>query len=213
LTNGGIFADNVVVATNVGATNSNPPAPGCASFLGGDVWYAVTVPASGSITVETGNDTTAGSTITDTGMALYSGTCTALTLVECDDDDSADGNFSKIALTGRTAGEILYINAWEYSNDAFGTFKVSAYDASLSASSFDIANFFALPNPVKDILNLSYNKDITSVSVYNIIGQEMMTKTINATQSQIDMSHLETGTYMVRVTADSQVKTIKIVKE
>jgi len=213
LTNGAVFADNAVVATNVGATNSNPPAPGCASFAGGDVWYAVTVPASGSITIETGNDTAAGSTITDTGMAVYSGTCTGLTLVECDDDDSADGNFSKIALTGRTAGEILYINAWEYSNDTFGTFKVSAYDASLSASSFDTANFYAVPNPVKDILKLSYNKDITSVSVYNIIGQEMMTKTINATQSQIDMSHLAAGTYMVRVTADSQVKTIKIVKE
>ena len=40
-----------------------------------------------------------------------------------------------------------------------------------------------------------------------------MTKAVNANQSQIDMSSLATGAYLVKVTADNQVKTIKVFKE
>lgn len=208
LTPGGVFADNPVTGTNVGATNSNPPAPGCASFNGGDVWYSVVVPASGSITIETGTGT-----ITDTGMAVYSGTCGALTLIECDDDDSANGYYSMIALTGQTPGATLYVNVWEFGGDFSGDFQISAYDASLASNTFDNTSFSYYPNPVKDVLNLSYSKNIDKVQVINLIGQEVITKSINATTSEVDMSNLPSGTYIVKVTADTQTQTIKVIKE
>jgi hypothetical protein len=59
-------------------------------------------------------------------MSVYEGSCGALTQVECDDDDG-DGNFSLIDLTGRTPGETLYIRVFEYANNLFDTFLVSAY--------------------------------------------------------------------------------------
>ena len=211
LTPGATFNENPLTATNASATNSNPPAPGCASFSGGDVWYQVIVPASGSITLETNSDTT--SQISDTGMAIYSGSCSALVLVECDDDDSLDGYFSLISLTGRTPGEVLYVNAWEYGNDTMGTFKISAYDASLANASFSSSNFTFYPNPVKDVLNISTAQNISKVQVINLLGQEMMVKTMNESQGQIDMSHLSTGTYLVKVTSEDQVRTIKVIKE
>lgn len=210
LTAGGVFANNAVVVTTVGATNSNPPAPGCAFFQGSDVWYSVVVPASGSVTIETNPNPT--STITDTGLAVYSGSCTSLTLVECDDDDSATGNFSLVALTGRTPGEVLYVNVWEYGGDVAGTFQVSAYDASLGNESFDSSSFRFYPNPVNDVLNLSYSQSINKVQVINILGQEVKTVTLDANQAQVDMSNLPSGTYLVKVTSDNQVKTIKVIK-
>jgi hypothetical protein len=119
-----------VTGTNVGATDTpNVPAPGCASYNGGDIWYSLVVPASGVITVQT--DSIAGSAVSDTGLALYSGACSNLTLITCDDDGSSNGLFSKITLTGRLAGETIYVRAWEYGNDTFGRFKVCA--------SFDVA--------------------------------------------------------------------------
>ena len=211
LTPGGVFGDNDVVGTNVAATASTgETAPGCASYSGGDVWYQVTVPASGSLTIETNNNSSA---ISDTGLAVYSGSCGALVLVECDDDDSADGNFSLISLTGRTPGEVLFVRVWEYNNDAFGTFLVSTYDASLSSGSFDNANFTAYPNPVKDVLNVSYTSEISSIRVINMIGQEVISKNINATSTQVDMSQLSAGTYIVNVTVGDNVKTLKVVKQ
>ena len=100
------------------------PAPGCASYQGGDIWFFATVPPSGNITIETSD---AGG-FTDSGLTLYSGTCGALTELECN-DDSGDGFFSLIELTGQTPGDIIYIRVWEFGNNNFGDFGVCAFDS------------------------------------------------------------------------------------
>lgn len=211
LTPGAVFGTNPLVGTNVFATaSSGAPAPGCASYSGGDVWYQVTVPASGSITVETNNNS---SNIADTGMAVYSGTCGSLSLVECDDDDSDDGNFSLISLSGRTPGEVLLVRVWNYGGGTEGTFQVSAYDASLSAGSFNNSNFLIYPNPVKDMLNISYSSEISYVRVVNMLGQEVISRDINATSTQLDMSHLSAGAYLVTVSSGDALKTLKVIKQ
>ena len=210
---GGVFADNELIGTNEWATNSNPPAPGCASYNGGDVWYQVVVPASGSLTLETNNDNANGSTILDTGMAVYSGSCSNLFLEACNDDSSADGMFSLITLSNLNPGDTLFVNVWEYGNDVMGSFRISAFDASLANSSFSNSNFTFYPNPVKDVLNISNSESISKVQVINLLGQEMIVKSINDNQGQIDMSRLTTGTYLVKITTDKLVKTIKVIKE
>lgn len=210
---GGVFGDNIVTGSNEWASNSNPPTPGCASFNGGDVWYQVVVPASGSLTLETNNDDANGSQILDTGMAVYSGNCNSLFLEACNDDSSLDGNFSLITLSNMNPGDTLYVNVWEYGNDTMGTFKISAYDASLANTSFSNSNFTFYPNPVKDVLTISNSENISKVQVINLLGQEMIVKTVNDNQGQIDMSGLSTGTYLVKITSDKLVKTIKVIKE
>ena len=42
--------------------------------------------------------------------------------------------------------------------------------------------------------------------------QQMLTSKPNATQTQVDLSSLTAGTYMVKVTSDEVSKTIKVVK-
>lgn len=214
LTAGGVYSDYITNGTNLGATTSSQAAPTtCFGFNGGDVWFSVQVPASGSITIETGDSTTGG-TVVDTVVTMYTGTdCASLTQVDCDDDSAATGAYSLQALTGLTAGSTLYLRVYEYNNDNAGTFGISAYDGSLATNSFDNANFTYYPNPVKNVLNLLYTQDITSVSVFNLLGQEMLTKSINATQGTIDMSNMTSGAYFVKVTADNQTKTIKVIKE
>ncbi|ESU26468.1 hypothetical protein FLJC2902T_24370 [Flavobacterium limnosediminis JC2902] len=86
-------------------------------------------------------------------------------------------------------------------------------DSALSSVSFDSTSFKAYPNPVKDVLNLSYSSEISSVEVYNMLGQNVLTKTLNVAQGQIDMSNLNSGNYIVKVTADGLTKTIKVIKK
>ncbi|MCR9171430.1 MAG: T9SS type A sorting domain-containing protein [bacterium] len=110
--------------SNATATASaGVPAPGCASYSGGDVWFTVTVPASGNVTLDMNTGV-----ITDAGMAIYSGTCSSLSLIECDDDDSPNGLMSMIALTGQTPGATLWVRVWEYGNNNNGTFDICAYE-------------------------------------------------------------------------------------
>jgi len=212
LTPGGVFGDNDIVGTNVAATGSaGETAPGCASYLGGDVWYSAVVPASGSLTFELNTDVGG---ITDGAGAVYSGTCGSLVLLGCNDSASSDPNDQPlVTVTGRTPGEVLYFRVWEYGNNVFGTFLVSAYDASLSSDSFDNANFTAYPNPVKDMFNVSYSSEISSVRVLNLLGQEVINKEVNTTSTQIDMSQLSAGTYIVNVAVGDTIKTIKVVKQ
>ncbi|WP_210519974.1 fibronectin type III domain-containing protein [Hymenobacter terricola] len=111
-------ADNTAATASTGV-----PAPGCANYVGQDVWFKVTVPASGTVTVET-VPPTAGSSITDTGLAIYSGACATLALVNCDDDSSPNGLFSLLTVTGRTPGEILYLRVWAYGSNNSGLLAV-----------------------------------------------------------------------------------------
>lgn len=123
------------------ATNSGAPAPTCGNFQGGDVWYTATVPVSGNIVIETN-----GAGIYDTGLEVYTGACGTLSLVSCD-DNSGNGDYSKIVLLGQTPGTVLRIRVWE---NVFGTsnaqFQVSAYDYIVPAThlNFDGVNDFVV---------------------------------------------------------------------
>lgn len=111
--------------TNAGATATpGIPAPGCASYNGGDVWFTAVVPANGQLIIDSN---TGG--ITDGGMALYSATACGgtFTLIECDDDDSANGLMPSITRTGLAPGSTVYIRFWEFGGDNNGTFSICAY--------------------------------------------------------------------------------------
>lgn len=120
---------NFEIYTNLGASNSTVPTPsGCGGsapfdggYLGSDVWFSVVVPASGELDIHT-----LSVDFPDGAMALYSGACGALTLVECDDDgDPGDGILMPhIYSTGLTPGATMYIRVWEYDNDNNGQFGI-----------------------------------------------------------------------------------------
>lgn len=116
--------------TTTAATTSvgGVPSPGCGTYTGGDVWFSITMPNNGFNTViELSADV-----ITDAGVAVYSGDCSALTLVDCD-DNSGIGSMPKITIedgcTFGDAGATFYIRVWENGNDNNGTFDICAYTA------------------------------------------------------------------------------------
>lgn len=105
---------------NNATDSSGETAPGCANYVGSDVWFSIVVPANGSLTIDT-DDLGA---ITDGGMAAYSGTCGALNLLQCNDDGSANGLMPMIVLTGLTPATTIYIRVWEYGGDIQGNFGI-----------------------------------------------------------------------------------------
>jgi hypothetical protein len=88
-----------------------------------------------------------------------------------------------------------------------------AFEVNLSNGDFDSNSFVAYPNPVKNVLNVSFNQNISDVAVYNLLGQQVLLMQVNANKGQVDMSSLATGTYLVRVNSENGVKTIKVIKE
>lgn len=196
------------------------PAGACFnSGVNGSVWFSFVAPGSGEVTVSTD---IAGGTLTDTEIAVYAGagvTCGDLATLGaalgCDQDGGTVVNYNSILnVTALTPGDTYYIQVDRWGTATPGTFGLTVVDSNpLSAASFSDKNFTYYPNPVKDVLNLSYTKNISNVAVFNLLGQQMSSRTVNANQSKVDMSNLAAGTYLVKVTADNQVKTIKVIKE
>lgn len=77
-------------------------------------------------------------------------------------------------------------------------------------SSFDFAYY---PNPVQDVLNITSQKGVKEVSIFNLTGQKVVNNA-KLTQGQINVSALSPGTYIFRVVLeDGKVETFKIVKK
>ena len=95
------------------------PVPGCAGYLGGDVWFTTTIPATGNILIDTQVDF-----VTDGGMAVYTGTCGSLTLLECDDDDSPNGAMPSISVNTLAPGTQIFIRFWDVGNNNNGNFGI-----------------------------------------------------------------------------------------
>ncbi len=110
--------------SNAGATPSlGVPDPACASYLGGDVWFKVVVPAQDILI-----DSNTG-VILDGGMAIYSGNCSSLTLIECNDDDSPNGAMPQINNSTLIPGDTIWIRFWEFANNNNGTFQICISEA------------------------------------------------------------------------------------
>lgn len=73
--------------------------------------------------------------------------------------------------------------------------------------------FVYFPNPVNDNIYLESVNTIQSVSVYNLLGQLVISKNLNVSQTSISMEHLQSGIYMMEVTIDGNRQTFKIVKD
>lgn len=83
----------------------------------------------------------------------------------------------------------------------------------VSVDEFDAASFATWPNPVTDILNITYSKVINSIEVTDIMGRTVIRETAHSSDTRINMSSLSAGIYLVKVNIENQVKAIKVVKQ
>ncbi|WP_181368963.1 T9SS-dependent choice-of-anchor J family protein [Flavobacterium pallidum] len=104
-------------------------------------------------------------------------------------------------------------NAYSSANQYFIYVDDIHVDIALSTPGIENDKFSYYPNPVKNVLTLTNTKNITSVEVYNMIGQRLIVKNDNSTTSKVDMSALPNGSYVVKMTADGMTKTVKVLKQ
>jgi GEVED domain/Secretion system C-terminal sorting domain len=193
----------------IGATNNAGFITGCPDGMNDGVWYTV---------VGDGADITITSTPTgslfDPQIGVYTGSCDAFNC-EGTADVGFEGDLETYTISASIIGTTYYINIGNYSgftDNEEGSFVLDV-SSTLASATFNTTKFSISPNPVKDVLNISNSTTISKIQVINLLGQEMIVKSLNENQGQIDMSQLSTGTYLVKLTSDNQVKTIKVIKE
>lgn len=130
--NGSCSSSTIGNLANSNVTAGMTSNPVCAqpnTSLKNDVWYKVTVPSTGNVVIQT---TATHTAVNDLIMQAYSGTCGSLTEIACDEDGNTapfpSANHSRISLTGRTPGEIIYVRVMPRNVKNMGQFSICAFD-------------------------------------------------------------------------------------
>ena len=69
------------------------------------------------------------------------------------------------------------------------------------------------PNPTSQVIYLNASKDIETIVVYNLLGQKMMDSHIGSVTSELDVSNLAIGTFILKVTIEGQTGAYRIIKK
>ncbi|MBN2745896.1 MAG: choice-of-anchor J domain-containing protein, partial [Bacteroidales bacterium] len=117
---------NLSTFTNVNSTpTTTVPNPPCGGYNGQDVWFKFIAPASGFAVIDAEQST---GSFADGAMAVYKGSCTNLTYLNCSDDYNGNGNMPNISLTGLTSGDTIFVRFWEYGGNLTGNFQLCVYE-------------------------------------------------------------------------------------
>jgi len=104
---------------NLATISTGIPDPYCGDPNYQDIWYRFLVPPTGAFSVDL-----APGTVTDAAMALYTGSCTSLVLLECNDDGSFNGDMPFINQNGLTPNDTIWLRVWSESPSPTGTFSI-----------------------------------------------------------------------------------------
>ena len=84
---------------------------------------------------------------------------------------------------------------------------------SAAVSNANKAQAKVYPNPVVDVLNVESASKVISLSVYDLSGKAVSSHTLNAVKSQVNLSKLAPGVYIVNIETENGTQSVKIVKK
>ncbi|MBZ4036016.1 T9SS type A sorting domain-containing protein [Flavobacterium sp. 17A] len=87
------------------------------------------------------------------------------------------------------------------------------FNSSLATPDFDFNGFKFYPNPVKHMLSIANKTVIDNIEIFSVSGQSVLFKKINSTESEIDLSNLSVGMYIINVKSDGKEKAMKFIKK
>ena len=107
-----------------------------------------------------------------------------------------------------------YVSFCDYGNNHKVTvMKFDSVFVGIKETNESILSVF--PNPTSDYIRIemSENAAQNKITIMNLSGQELITRQITETKTQLDISALPSGVYFVRLTGERMVKVGKIIKQ
>ena len=83
----------------------------------------------------------------------------------------------------------------------------------LSVNDYNLNNIVIYPNPTKDVININAKTLINTVTVNNVLGEEILNIIPNSLISIIDLSVYNAGVYFVHISTENNFEVIKIIKQ
>jgi hypothetical protein len=87
------------------------------------------------------------------------------------------------------------------------------YGSTASVDKNNLLNVSLYPSPAQNELTISAKNTIETVSIYNVLGKQVKSFSVNAMAKNLDVSDLSTGIYILKYTANDTVGSMKFVKQ
>lgn len=129
--------------------------------------------------------------------------------------DIAGTDFSATTLThdiGTASSLIIKVVALNNAgSEYFRLDNLNIFGNTLSTVSNEAKEFSLYPNPVKDgFVNItSKNNDAISVSVFNVLGKQVLNQTVS--NNQLNVANLNAGVYILQISQNGNTTTKKLV--
>lgn len=136
-------------------------------------------------------------------------------------DPNTDAIFMSAFNNGLFDSELRQVNTSTGATTSLGTIDLSATvqigwlgapNIFLSIEDNTHFEFSFYPNPVIDILTVESNTNIESIEIYSILGNKVFETAINALTSEVNVSALQTGTYILKVITNTRAGAYKFIK-
>lgn len=180
---------------------------GCSLAGANGVWYSFTASLSGSAEASVTSPAGVSAVIFYEAPSESVADETELTFLFDANNQCAPSTASSIPTM---AGQSYYIFVMNTDGTSDIVIDISQ---SLSIENNTIEGFVFYPNPADNVLNLKSNTSIDYIELYSIDGQSVLTRSINATDSQLDVSRLATGVYLMKVIAEDLTATYQVIKK
>jgi len=168
------------------------------------VWYNFVSAGDGEVTATI--DSPAGaSVVTFFEAPDENASETDLTLVNQNTNQCLPGTSSTISTI---AGQVYYV----FVVNTGGTTDITIDGTNLGTEDNIIEGFSYYPNPADNMLVVRAMDTIENVAIYNILGQKVVDQTIGNVTTELDISALSTGTYIMKVSVNGEIGTYKVIK-
>jgi hypothetical protein len=87
------------------------------------------------------------------------------------------------------------------------------WKAPLAVTTFDTPKVSLYPNPTTGLVTILAGSTIETMTVFNVLGQEMLSQKGNSASETLNISNFKSGVYLVRTTSNGKIATSRIVKE
>lgn len=100
------------------------------------------------------------------------------------------------------------------SQEGYGIPNFEAIYEMLVINENEATEFLLFPNPSSNILNFAFPTDIEKmeISVFNLLGENILKNSVNKSNSTINIASLTNGLYLIQISYNNTVKTIKVLK-
>jgi len=137
--------------------------------------------------------------------------------LEVDNTAAAGGIYWEVTTDDMIGNPIALFDfgVWQYFDPTYEGVYTWTGDCEpvVSTEEDTIVGFTFYPNPAVDVIYLQADTTIDTVEIYNLLGQKVISQTIGSNTSQVDVSGLSTGTYLMNVSSEGIMSTHKVVKK